>query len=501
MRAGEMTSVVAARADDGPSILWIFADELRADTLGCAGGPHWRVATPHVDRLAAAGTMFRNAFCNSPACVPARTAILTGTHPQANGVHGNEGAWASFPTPVRFETFPERFAAAGWRTATFGKSHAARGYAPWQEENGEGGGMHVFGLDRDPAPLAPIVPRGIPSPVGGVFPDRAFFPPEAVTINALDWLDRNAGAGRFLLRVSYLQPHTPVLPPQRFRRLYRAADFPGHAIGGGMTSAFEDAFAAMVGGRELSDDEMRQAQADYCALVTWLDAQIGMLLAKIDLLGLRGRTIVVFDSDHGASLGENGLLSKIVFAPQSHRIPRLIAWPGTLPAASTRDDLVQGIDLGPTLCHLAGIDPPAQMRGRALFRDPPPEAIFASVGSGARGARASSAAQKGLWRNGGGWPRRGCIRTDRFRLDMNIRQDDGPMPPGEADIFLADWRADPLERTDLAADPAHEAIRDALAARLDAFMARSLEPDFVPAFAPGEAPEFAPPRIGAAPQP
>jgi len=81
---------------------------------------------------------------------------------------------------------------------------------------------------------------------------------------------------------------------------------------------------------------------------------------------------------------------------------------------------------------------------------------------------------------------------------MNIRQDDGPMPPGEADIFLADWRADPLERTDLAADPAHEAIRDALAARLDAFMARSLEPDFVPAFAPGEAPEFAPPRIGAA---
>jgi choline-sulfatase len=490
-------STHAARS--APNILWIFADELRADAIGCQGSPHWRVATPHIDRLAASGVHLRNMFCNAPVCVPSRTAILTATHPQANGVHGNEGAWASFPLPLRLETFPESFARAGWRTATLGKSHVPRGYAPWQEENGEGGGMHVFGLDRDPADRAPIVPRGIPSPVGGVFPDREFFPPEAVTINALAWLDAVADAeSPFLLRVSYLQPHTPVLPPQRFRRLYRAAEFPGHAIAGGMTSAYEDTFAAMVGGRELTQAQMQQAQADYCALVTWLDAQVGLLLAKLSLLGLAERTIVVFDSDHGASLGENGLLSKVVFAPQSQRVPRIVAWPGTLPAGVVRDDLAQGIDLGPTLCHLAGVAPAAHVRGRALFRDPPPDAIFASVGSGAPGARASSAANKGAWRNGGGWPRRGCIRTARWRLDMNIRQDGAPMPAGEADMFLADWQADPLERTNHAGDPAHAGIRDALAERLSSFMADSVEPEFVPVFSAAEAPEFAPPRIGAA---
>lgn len=490
--------MAAKGARGAPNILWIFADELRADAIGCQGSPHWRVATPNIDRLAAGGVRLRNMFCNSPVCVPSRTAILTGTHAQANGVHGNEGAWASFPLPLRLETFPETFARAGWRTATLGKSHVPKGYSPWQEENGDGGGMHVFGLDRDAQALAPIVPRGIPSPVGGVFPDREFFPPEAVTINALSWLDAAADAAApFLLRVSYLQPHTPVLPPQRFRRLYRAADFPGHAIAGGMTSAYEDAFAAMVGGRELTQAQMQQAQADYCALVTWLDAQVGMLLAKLSLLGLAERTIVVFDSDHGASLGENGLLSKVVFAPQSQRVPRIVAWPGTLPAGVVRDDLAQGIDLGPTLCHLAGLAPAAHVRGRALFRDPPPDAIFASVGSGAPGARASSAANKGAWRNGGGWPRRGCIRTARWRLDMNIRQDGAKMPAHETDIFLADWQTDPLERRNHADDPDHAAIRDALAGRLAEFVADPVEPAFVPAFSPAEAPEFAPPRIAA----
>jgi choline-sulfatase len=479
-----------------PNILWIFADELRADALACYGGGLGPVATPNIDRLAAAGVLFRNHFCNAPACVPSRTSILTATHPQENGVHSNEGGWASFPLPVRLDTFPELFARHGYRTGTVGKSHVPSGYQPWQEENGEGAGMHAFGLDRDPARLEPIVPRGIPSPVGGVFPDREFFPPEAVTINAIDRLDRADPGTPFLLRVSYLQPHTPVLPPQRFRRLYRRESFPGHRIPPRMQSAFDDAFSAMVGGRELTQEEMQQAQADYHALVTWLDAQVGLVLAKLSLLGLSERTVVVFDSDHGASLGENGLLSKIVFAPQSQRVPRIVSWPGTLPRGVERTDLAQSLDLARTLCHLADVPPPDGFRGRALFRDPAPDAIFASVGNGTPGSRASSASNKGGWRNGGGWPRRGCVRTDRFRLDMNLRQDGAPMPRDEEDVFLADWPADPTEAMNLADDPGHRSARDALRERLLAFAANSVEPDFIPAFSPEEVREFAPPTIG-----
>ncbi len=485
------------RAKDRPNILWIFADELRADALGCYGGGLGPTATPNIDRLAASGTLFSNSFCNSTVCVSSRTSILTATPPQENGVHSNEGAWASFPLPVRLDTFPEFFARCGWRTATLGKSHVPNGYRPWQEENHEGASMHDFGLDKDPASRAPIVPDGIPSPVGGVFPDREYFPPEAVTSNALDWLDR-VGEVPFLLRVSYLQPHTPVLPPSRFRRLFRAEDFPGHEMPRGEQSAFDDAFAEMVGGRRLSHAQMQRAQADYHALVAWLDTQIGMLMAKLDIMRLRDRTIVVFDADHGVSLGENGLLSKIVFAPQSQRVPRIVSWQGLGQGlvGTERDDLAQSMDLARTLCHLAGIEAPEGFRGRALFADPAPDAIFASVGSGTPGARASAAANKGAWRTGAGWPRRGCIRTDRWRLDMNLRIDGGKVPPGEEDVFLADWRADPKERRNLAAEPAHAATCAALVARLTNFTADSREPDFVPRFSASESPDFAPPHIG-----
>src|SRR5690606_11707192 len=120
-------------------------------------------------------------------------------------IYFNEGAWRSFPVPVRLQTFPEHFAAHGYRTATLGKSHYAHAYTPWQEDNPEGASMHGFGLETDPVPLQPIVPRGIPSPVGGVFPPDRVYPPEAVTRNAIDWLGRQDGEP-FLLRVSYLQP-------------------------------------------------------------------------------------------------------------------------------------------------------------------------------------------------------------------------------------------------------------------------------------------------------
>jgi choline-sulfatase len=477
-----------------PNVLWLFADELRTDALGCHGNPWTTVRTPAIDGLAERGTLFANAFCNSPACVPSRTSLLTATLPDENGVYGNEGAFASFVPPRRFETFPEVFARHGWRTASIGKSHVPAAYAPWAEENPEGGGMHIFGLDRDAARLDPIVPPGIPSPVGGVFPDDEPYPPEAVTRNALTWLEETPRDRPFLLRVSWLQPHTPVLPPARFRRLYDPAAFPGHALPRGHGSAYENLFAEVVGGRSLTDAQMRRAQADYQALVAWLDAQVAQVLGRLDALGLRESTIVVFGSDHGASLGENGLLSKVVFAPQSQRVPLIVAWPGTLPEGVRREDLAQNLDLARTLCALCGVPPAETFGGRDLFADPAPAAVFGFVGSGNPGARASVAAQTGAWRNGGGWPRRGCVRTDRFRLDLNLRQDGAPIDPAEEDIFLADWRADPDERCNLADDPQHAATRDALRDLLMTRRADALEAAPV-AFRPDEAPEFAPPTI------
>jgi choline-sulfatase len=358
----------------------------------------------------------------------------------------------------------------------------------------EGSGMHDFGLDTDPGPLQPIVPPGIPSPVGGVFPADKPFPPDSVTRNALRRLQAHAG-DTFLLRVSYLQPHTPVLPPEKYRAMYRAEDWPGHDLPKGYSSAYDDAFAEVVGGRKLSHAGMQRAQADYHALVTWLDAQVGIVLGALHLLGLAGNTIVVFNSDHGASLGEDGLLSKVVFAPQSHRTPFIVSWPGHLPQGERRNALSQNLDLARTLCDLTGLAPLPSFEGRSAFSDAPPEMIFGVSGSGATGARASVAANKGGWRNGKGWPRRACVRTAQYRLDMNVRQDDAPVAPEEEDIFLADSIADPAEMRNLAGDPAKKSVVSHLREAILAHAAGALEAERIPAFTADEAPDFLPPRI------
>jgi choline-sulfatase len=477
-----------------PNILWILADELRASALGCHGESWAPVVTPHLDALAARGVLFSRNYCNSPVCVPSRMSTLTAAPPERTGIYFNEGAWKSFKVPVRLKTFPEHLAEHGYRTASLGKSHDAVAYRSFEEENTEGSSMHGFGLESNPSELEPIVPSGIPSPVGGRFPSDRPYPPEAVTRNAIRWLEDTSNEP-FLLRVSYLQPHTPVLPPDHFRNLYRPDEWPGAGLHRGYGSAYEEAYAEIVGGRTLTQAEMQRVQADYHALVSWLDAQVGILLAVLAARGLAERTIVVFTSDHGASIGENGLLGKVVCAPQSQRTPFIVSWPSELPRGEERPELSENLDLARTLCDLSGIAPHPAFAGRSVFAAPAPEMVFATVGTGAPGARASAAANRGTWRNGGGWPRRCCVRTTRWRFDMNVRQDGRPIAPTEEDAFLADSAADPQEEVNLASAPAHAEVAAQLRAAILEHVADALEPEFVPAFAEDEAPEFLPPRI------
>ena len=475
-----------------PNVLWILSDELRSDALGCYERSWGPVATPNIDRIADRGILFENNFCNSPVCVPSRVSMLTATHPERNGIYYNEGAWLDFKPPLRLETFPEIFARHGYRTATIGKSHGPKAYQPWQEKIEEGSGMAVFA--NAGGRLQPIIPSGLPAAVGGVYPEELPYPPEAVTRNALDWLSRKDDRP-FLLRVSYLQPHTPVFPPALFRRLYDPQDWPGHGWRDGDLSEYDRRFAALVGGAGLSDAELRRAQADYHALVAWLDVQVGLLLSFLRVRGLAERTIVVFTSDHGASLGENGLLSKVVFAPQSHRTPLILSWPGSLPEGERRREFSQNLDLARTLCDLCEVAPSESFEGRSLVSADPPDALFATIGFGLPQSRASAAIGEGAWRNEAGWPRRGCIRTQQFRLDMNVRLNGGPVPLADEDIFLADWSADPLERRNLASEPNHAGVRRDLRTRLLNHCQNAVEPDSVPAFSPSQAPDFAPPRF------
>jgi choline-sulfatase len=449
-----------------PNIIWIYCDELRTDALSCYGNRYAEIHTPHIDEIARQGVRFENCFCNSPVCVASRTSVLTGLAPEVTGVYHNEAVWPNYRFEALPDTLPALLARHGYTTANFGKVHVPKALNHWMVNDTAGSGMLDFYADVDRETLELIRPPGIPTVIGGVYPDDRPYPADRLMDNALAWLDGDPAP--FFMRLSFLQPHTPVLPPRNLADLYADAPFPDAVSAPGTLSRFERRFGEVVGSAEMSPREIRLARVHYYALVAWLDAQVGRLLDYLRANNLLDETIIVFESDHGASLGEGGRYQKQTFAPESQRVPRLIAWPGRLAGNQVRSDLCQSLDLTHTLCALVGVDAPEQFGGRDLFgSEVAPEAIFSTIGYGFASSRAFPNLGEGSYLDGRGWPRRTCIRSGRYRLDMNVRIDGAPPRPGEEDIFLADVQADPGEELNLASNANYVPIVRDLVGRVE----------------------------------
>jgi choline-sulfatase len=457
-----------------PNVIWIYCDELRADALGCYGNRYADLDTPNLDRIAASGALFRNCFCNSPVCVPSRTSVLSGLYPEQTGVYHNEGFWSNFRLEDPPVLIPEVFAEAGYVTANFGKVHIPHQLQPWMagEPGRIGSGFapdRRLGADQIRAPGAPMT-------LGGRYPADEPYAPARNTDNALAWLTSHDGP--YFARISYLQPHTPVLPPPPYDTLYMDEDFPRRFSQSPSASLFERRFAEIVGGAELSDEEVFKAQAYYYGLVSWLDQEIGRLMAALEEAGTLENTILVFGADHGVSLGEGGgRYEKHTYAPEVHRVPLIVSWSGRIEAGQVRTDVCECLDCGRTLFDLAGLEAPSQFKGRALFADPAPEAVYASIGFGFADSLVfpNMGVKGGGYVDGHGWPRRTCVRTARYRLDKNVRLDGGPVSAADEDIFLADVVNDPLEMENLAGDPAYQDVVARLSAMIDRHVADSVE--------------------------
>jgi choline-sulfatase len=186
----------------------------------------------------------------------------------------------------------------------------------------------------------------------------------------------------------------------------------------------------------------------------------------------------VVNSDHGLSLWENGCYEKHTFAPQNHRVPFIISWRGTLPANRTDTRLCQGLDLPRTLFALTDIETPPQFKGRDLFGEVEPEAVFASIGYGFTNSRAFPYLDLGMYPDGRGWPRRACVRTPHYRLDRNIRQNGAPIESGDSDrdLFFTDLAVDPEEQKNYATDPAYADTVTRLSRMLDRHLRDCVEP-------------------------
>ena len=454
-----------------PNVLWIYCDELRADGLQCYGNDSPPVQTPNLDRLAADGARFQSCFCNSPICVSSRTSALTGLDPEDTGVYCNEGFWPTYRMDRPVKTFPEVFADRGYTTANFGKVHVPRELQAWQHSDGTGAGMQE---------LARACPGGTWTSLGepdccGVMPAGKPYPPERLTENALAFLAK--AEGPFLLRASYLQPHTPVLPPAAYGDMYMDCPWDGSPPQREGLSFHERQWLRTWDERGYSHETMRAMRMRYYALCTWVDAQVGVLLAALEERGLAEDTIVLFTADHGCMAGDWGLSGKQLFHHWTHRVPLIVRWAGGVPAGDVREDICEGLDLARTLFGLAGIEPTAErFKGRDLFSEPAPDAVFSTIGYGFPGSRCAPYGQSGTYPGGRGWPRRACVRTTRYRFDKTVRIDGRPARREEEDAFLVDVETDPDETRNLAGDPALRAVVEDLSARIDAHVADSYEP-------------------------
>ncbi|MFM1767993.1 MAG: hypothetical protein RJA22_522 [Verrucomicrobiota bacterium] len=438
--AATLLPAMAANPAPRPNFLFLYTDDQRHDALsvvqreqGARGRFPW-FRTPHMDRLAAEGVRFRNAFVVNALCAPSRAVFLTGRYNHHNGVASNFR-----PFPATNLTHATLLRAAGYTTAYIGKWHMDN-----QRER-PGFDHHASYLGHARYTDPPFILDGRDTPTKGWIDDLS-------TDYAIQFLQRQQGSPKpWSLIVGFKAPHGPFDPPARARDRFageRARTVPSLHGSTPYQRAADQARAAAT--PPPNPDDTVPINLNYFRCVSAIDDCLGRLLDALDTLGFASNTVVIYTSDNGFYLGEHGLGDKRSAYDESLRIPFLVRYPALGPAARGRvvDDMVLNLDLAQTLLDFAGVPAPAAMQGRSwrpLLTGPAPGwrqawfyEYFAERQKGAR------------------IPDITAVRTASAKL---IRY------PGHEDwTELFDLAADPYELRNLHRDPARAGLRRELEA-------------------------------------
>ena len=354
------------------NLLIIMADQHSRRVLGCHGHP--LVRTPHLDRLAARGTRFSDAYTNSPICVPARASFATGRYPHqirhwdnADPYHGDVPSWG------------HRLMEAGHRATSIGKLH----YRSEEDANGfdeEIIPLHVLdglgdlhGLIRDELPPRSKNRGYVADAQGGESTYTAY--DRDITARALRWLKEEAprqGDKPWALFVSLVCPHPPFTAPEAFYRLYphEAMQWPVQCGPRFLPihPAIEDYRNCLGLGGFFDEAVIRKALAAYLGLVSFVDDNVGNILAALEAAGLKESTRVIYTSDHGENLGRRGIWGKSTMYEESAGVPLIMAGPD-LPAGHVCAEPVSLVDVFPTALACLGLAPNAddELPGSSLL--------------------------------------------------------------------------------------------------------------------------------------
>ncbi len=465
--ASATLSASVADTPSRPHILFIAVDDLKP-TIGAYGDRTAR--TPNLDRLAARGLLFKNAYCNQAVCAASRNTLLVGSRSTTLGIYNlSTNFRRSVPDAV---TLPQYFMRHGYRTEGMGKIfHVGHGNhddpASWsvlfQKDNvvdyalpaSTDGGK----LTREAALFGNSKPAGVPLnqlPRGAAWenaelPDTAYAD-SRIADHAIASLRTAASRPTepLFLAVGFVRPHLPFSVPKKYWDLYEPAKLPlatrhtmpdGAPAYAGKTLGELNQYKPFPDAAPLTDELERTAIHGYYASVSYMDAQLGRVLDELDRLGLAANTIIVLWSDHGWHLGDHGMWTKHTNYEQANHIPLIIVAPGVTRPGTRTAAMTESVDLYPTLVELAGLPPPRvpqKLDGLSLvpvLRDPATSTKDHIYHAFPRNA-----------------PGRGellgrAIRTARYRL---VEWKKIGAPADTADLELYDYETDPLETKNLA---------------------------------------------------
>jgi choline-sulfatase len=435
-----------------PNVLILVADDHAAYTLGLDGDPHG--ATPSLDRLGRQGVYFERAFANAPVCTASRQSFLTGRYPHAVGV-----TVLKTSLPETAVTLGDWLSAHGYATAAVGKMHfngpSSHGFdrlidrpdwLRWLAQNPPEGGdrRRPWRPFRDPAEVwlnAEARDEGLPlaSSEASYFVDRAaeYF--------------QSHREGPFALVVSFHEPHSPFPFPREWSGKFRPEDFPVRPVSGFDRLQQPSIFA------HLTPEHVRGIQAAYYTSLSYVDSQIGRVLDALDASSLAGRTLVIYWGDNGYALGHHGRFEKHTLYEESVRVPLIARWPGHLPEGRRVSELVELVDVFPTIDALLGLADPPDLHGRSLV----------GLLTGTSGACGRTEVFSEYLEN-----EEAMIRTDQYKLIVGTgrrARKDGyetgrPLPGPYARLY--DLSNDPGETADVAGEPESAAVVEDLRHRL-----------------------------------
>jgi choline-sulfatase len=437
-----------------PNILLLMGDEHPVFMTGCYG--HRSVKTPTLDGLAAQGAVFDAAYCPSPICAPSRAAMMAGRHVHTIEVWDNASPFRS-----DWPTFAHSFSAAGYQTILCGKMHFV---GPDQ--------MHGFD-ERWTQDIYPATfdwtrsNRQAAAVNKGQCIDRVFETgpgwtadmnyDEEVVFRAEIGLRRLARFSRgnpFMLCVSFTGPHYPFRAPLRYWNLYRDEDVDLPVIPENYRELEHEHVRWLRTHGQFNhlvpDEVCRAARRAILGRITMLDDYLARILALLRELKLDQDTLILYTSDHGDMMGEHGLWFKNAAYEWSSRAPLIATGPG-IPRHRVAEP-VSLLDLGPTLCALAQIEPVYSVSdGRDIS-----DLVFNRRASGP-GLAVMENYGEGVWR---GWR---MVRRGNFKLNY--------VPGCEPELF--DLSQDPNEWHNLAGDPAFSSVR----AELQTLALKDWDPD------------------------